>query len=37
METLSVEPYLYEPESEEGSDVEEQPVVRRLEMPPSEW
>ena len=36
METLGVEPYMFEPESEEESDVEEQPVTHRLEMT-SEW
>ncbi|XP_041954211.1 P2X purinoceptor 7-like [Alosa sapidissima] len=37
MDTLGVEPYMYEPESEEESDVEEQPVAHRLQMTTSEW
>ncbi len=39
MERLGIQPYMFEPVSEEGKDTdfEEQPIVRRLEMDASEW
>lgn len=38
MDLSGIQPYMFEPESEEGSDDEEQePVRQRLELDVSDW
>ena len=37
MEKLGVQPYMFEPESEEESEVEDQPFARRFQMTVSDW